>query len=205
MKEPNVVLVLKHQTIKLYDEADYGLQSKRNFKKYENTFVSGDERVLTSRVGIELFEDDELVSSCLISSEGGGTGVFKNSALISDDGIIVCCANTIFKLKTPSLNLEWKTVSDLATCFSIHKLGNDYVVHGELEITRLDKNGKIIWQQGGRDIWITAEGMDDFVIYEDYILATDWDYNRYKIDFDGKIVEEYKIEPQKNEQTKDNL
>jgi hypothetical protein len=71
------------------------------------------------------------------------------------------------------------------------------VVHGELEITRLDKDGKIVCQKGGRDIWTTAEGIEDFAVYGSYILATDWDYNRYKFDFDGNLIEEYKVEPHK--------
>ena len=65
-----------------------------------------------------------------------------------------------------------------------------------MEISRLDKKGQIVWQQSGRDIWVTAEAIDDFVIYDNYILATDWDYFRYKFDFDGKLLEEYKIEKQ---------
>lgn len=97
----------------------------------------------------------------------------------------------------PDLNLEWKTISDSATCFGIHYLGKDYVVHGELEITRIDKDGKIVWKQRGRNIWTTEEAFDDFAVYGDYILATDWAYNRYKFDFDGKLLDEYKVEPRK--------
>jgi hypothetical protein len=125
--------------------------------------------------------------------------------MISYGGLVICCSNTVFKLTIPDLNLEWKTVADSATCFGIHFLDKDYIVHGELDITRLDKDGKIVWQNGGRDIWITAEGIDDFAVYDDYILATDWGYNRYKFDFDGKLLEEYKVEPRKEKQTEEKL
>ena len=120
------------------------------------------------------------------------------STLISYGGLIICCSNTIFKLTIPDLNLEWKTIADSATCFGIDYLDKDYVVHGEIEITRLDKDGKIVWQKGGRDIWTTPEGIDDFKVYDNYIIATDWDYNRYKIDFDGNLLEEYKVKPRKD-------
>lgn len=100
---------------------------------------------MTSLIGIELFEDDILKASCLIGSEGGGTGITGSSTLISFGGLV-------------------------------------------------------IWQKGGRDIWTTAEGIDDFVVYDNYILATDWDYHRYKFDFDGNILDEYKVEPRKVEQ-----
>ena len=205
MKEPVEVLVLERQVIKFYDEGDYKLDSADNIKTYSKTFVSGDKNILTSQIGIELFEDDNLKSSCLIGSEGGGTGITGNTTMISYGGLVICCSNTVFKLTIPDLNLEWKTVADSATCFGIHFLDKDYIVHGELDITRLDKNGKIVWQNGGRDIWITAEGIDDFAVYDDYILATDWDYNRYKFDFDGKLLEEYKVEPRKEKQTEEKL
>ena len=83
---------------------------------------------------------------------------------------------------------QWKTVADSASCFGIYYLDQDYVVHGELEITRLDKNGEIIWKYSGGDIWTTESGIDDFAVYDDYILATDWEYYRYKLDFDGKVI-----------------
>ncbi len=201
MKEPIEVLVLENQTIRFYDEADFRFDSADNIKTYNKTFISGDKNTLTSQIGIEVFEEDKLISSCLIGSEGGGTGITGNTSLISYDGLVICCSNTVFKLTIPDLNLEWKTISDSATCFGIHYLDKDYVVHGELKITRLDKDGKIVWQQSGRDIWTTAEAYDDFAVYDNYILATDWEYNRYKFDFDGKLLEEYKVEPRKEEVT----
>jgi hypothetical protein len=109
---------------------------------------------------------------------------------------VICCSNTVFKLSLPDLNLEWKTIADSVTCFGIHYLGEDYVVHGELEIAKLDKDGKIVWKQSGRDIWTTIEGINNFTVNNDCILATDWEYNRYKFDYDGKLLEVSKIEPQ---------
>ena len=198
MREPNQVLVLEKHLIKFYDETDYTYNSRDNSKNYVKTFLSGDNNFSTSMVGIELFEDDVFKTSCLIGSEGGVSGINENSSLISYGGLVVCCSNTVFKLTIPNLDLEWKTISDSATCFGIYYLDKDYVVHGELEITRLDKNGKIIWQQGGRDIWTTKEGVDVFDVYDNFILAKDWDYNQYKFDFDGNVLEDYKVEPTDN-------
>lgn len=116
--------------------------------------------------------------------------------MISYGGLVVCCSNTVFKLSIPELNLEWKTQADFAACFGIYYLDKDYLVHGELEITRLNKYGQIVWQRSGRDIWTTPEGYDDFGVFKNYILATDWRYYRYKFNFNGKLLEEYKINPQ---------
>ena len=78
MKEPIEVLVLERQTIKFYDETDYTFDSSNNIKTYDRNFISGDKSNLTSLTGIELTEDDVFKTSCLIGSEGGGTGIHGN-------------------------------------------------------------------------------------------------------------------------------
>lgn len=193
MKEPIEILALEGQIIKFFDETDYRFDSTDNLKTYSKIFISGDKKSLTLLIGIELFEEEVLKSSCLIGSEGGGTWITQNSTLISEDAIVICCSNTVFKLTIPDLSLEWKTIADMATCFSIYNIAQDYIVHGELEISRLDPNGKLIWKKTGRDIWVTAEESEDFMVYDSYILATDWENNRYKIDFDGNLLGEYKV------------
>ncbi len=198
MKEPIEVLVLEKHLIKFYNEADYKFGSSENSNSYDKIFLNGNENVLTSLIGIKLFEKDILISSCLIGSEGGGTGINGNTTLISYGGIVVCCSNTVFKLTIPDLNLEWKTKADSATCFGIDYLDDDYMVHGELDITRLDKNGKIVWQQGGQDIFTTKEGVNDFIIKDKEIIAFDWSYNKYVFDFNGEVKSIEKIEPEKS-------
>ena len=63
-----------------------------------------------------------------------------------------------------------------------------YIVQGELDISRIDKNGNIIWQQSGADIFTRMEGKDNFVLTENYILATDWENRKYKFDFNGNRI-----------------
>lgn len=188
MKAPTQVIIVGNHTIKFYNETNYSSSSTDNIKYYNKAYISGANNSPISQIGIELFQDDALITSCLIGSDGGVTGINENSILISYGGIVVCCGDTVFKLTIPDLSLEWKTVADSASCFGIYYLDQDYVVHGELEITRLDKNGEIIWKHSGRDIWTTENGIDDFAVYDDYILATDWEYYRYKLDFDGKVI-----------------
>ncbi|WP_010520557.1 hypothetical protein [Aquimarina agarivorans] len=195
MKEPSEILILEKYTISIFEENDYRFDSTDNWYKYSKEYIKEDNNELTSVFGIKIFEDEKLISDCIIGSDGGATGIYMDSTMISYEGLVICCSDKVFKLSIPELNLEWKTKADTMTCFGIHSLDADYVVHGELEITRLNKDGKIIWQKRGRDIWTTPEGIDDFVVYDDYILATDWEYNRYKFDFNGNVFEEYKVKP----------
>ena len=189
MQEARQILVLENFSIRIYDENDYKINSADNIYDYSKFFLNGDKEGLSSMVGIKVFEGDKLISDCLIGAEGGGTGVHMNSSLISHGGVVICCADSVFKLSIPELHPEWATKADMATCFEIFYLGEDYIVHGEIDITRLDKDGKIVWQKSGEDIFTTVDGNDTFEITDEFIIATDWKYNRYKFDYDGNLVE----------------
>ena len=102
---------------------------------------------------------------------------------------MICCSDSVFCLTIPTLLLQWKTKADFATCFEIFKYKLDYIVHGEVEISRLSADGDLIWQQSGADIFVTPKSNeDDFVVTDDYILATDWDNRKYRFDFDGNVI-----------------
>jgi len=57
--------------------------------------------------------------------------------------------------------LQWKTKADVATCFEIFKYRSDYIVHGEMAISRLSADGDIIWQQSGADIFVSTKSNED--------------------------------------------
>lgn len=84
--------------------------------------------------------------------------------------------------------MSWQVIADSATCFEIFSIQGGYIVHGELQITKLDKNGIIIWQTSGADIFVTLEGNERFEVTESCIIATDWNNDVDKIGFDGKVI-----------------
>ena len=55
-------------------------------------------------------------------------------------------------------------ISNYPTAFEIFKIENGFIIHGELEITRIDNDGKVIWQNGGADIFVSQNGNDDFEV-----------------------------------------
>jgi len=171
----------------LFDEI-YSSDSADNINKFDFEYLDIDGSY-AEQVGIKLYKDDAIFKSAIISAFGGGTTVHKTSFVTEADRIIICCADTVFCLSIPDLSLLWKTKADTATCFEIFKLPTDYIVHGELDITRLGHDGRILWQQSGGDIFTTLHSTnDDFIITDDYILATDWENRKYKFDFDGNII-----------------
>ena len=179
----------KNLTIEVFDDSTYSYGSTDNkFYYLKYYFGDGGQKYPVSRHGIKIFDNHNEINSCIIIGSAGATGIHKNSALIDNDKLILCCCDTLFCLTLPELNLQWQTKVDNATCFQVFKLENEYLVHGELEISRVDNDGKIKWQFGGADIFVTIEGQDEFEFNSDHIMMTDFCKTKYKIDFNGKLI-----------------
>jgi len=174
--------------IEIYDDRTFTEGSADNVTQYDFVYFDKSEYHFPSVYGIKIFQDDILLKSAAIGSIGGGTVIHDTSTIIENDRLLVCCSDTIFCLSIPNLTLLWRTQADQATCFEIYKYQDSYIIHGEIEITRLDKDGKIHWQQSGADIFTTLDGKDNFVITDTYILATDWENRKYKFDFNGQSI-----------------
>ena len=132
-----------------------------------------------------MFKDDELLKSAIIGSSGAGIGVNDSSVIVDNDKILICCGASVFCLLISDLSLLWQTKADDVACFEIFKYRDTYIVHGELNISRLDKNGKIIWHQSGHDIFTSPDGEFSFQLTDDFIITKDWGGKIYKFDYDG--------------------
>ena len=181
--------------IEIFTDKTYEVDSAENTNEYDFEYLEAENKYNSTFVGIKLYENEALKKSILIGSEGGNTGINENSKIIEENRILICCADKIFCLSFPELNLLWKTKADEMTCFEIFKKDNFYIVHGELEISKLDENGKILWQKGGADIFTTISGKNDFELNEKYIIATDWENRIYKFDYDGNEYTDMKQFP----------
>ena len=178
----------KH-TIELIRVENYSENSTDNLTSYEIIHFMESDYVFPTKIGLKTYENEKVISSAIIGSIGGGTGIHKNSQIIEKDRILVCCSDSVFCLSIPNLDLIWKTQADQASCFEIFKFNESYIIHGEMEISRLDLNGKIMWQKSGADIFTTEKGTDDFEITESFIRATDWENRTYKFNFNGILIE----------------
>jgi len=184
---------MKHYTtekyrIEIYADETFTEGSADNVSQYDLIFFDKSEYTFPSVFGIKIYQYDKFLKSAVIGPNAGGTGIHDTSTIIEEDRLLVCCSDTIFCLSIPDLTLLWRTKADQAICFEIYKYQDSYIIHGELEISRLDKDGKILWQKSGADIFTTLDGKNDFEITESYILATDWENRKYKFDFNGQTI-----------------
>jgi len=179
----------KDLIIEVLDEPKFKFSSTvNNFNYSKHYFGDGATEYPTSKHGIKIYQDDQIIDNCIIIGSGGATGIQSKSSLLDDDKLLICCCNTIFCLTLPDLELKWKTQADQGTCFQIFKQQDNYIIHGEIQVTKLDKDGNIKWEFGGADIFVSIDNEEEFKIEKDGILLTDFAKKKYKIDFDGKLI-----------------
>ena len=84
-------------------------------------------------------------------------------------------------LELPTLEKRWALKADLAACYGVHYRESDQLLvsHGELEITRLDDAGNILWSFSGKDIFSGA-----FRLGDTCIVVVDDSHREYKISLD---------------------
>ncbi|MPS71626.1 MAG: hypothetical protein E2590_00565 [Chryseobacterium sp.] len=175
--------------IEVFNDSTFSFNSNDNLKIYENIYFGEvAEQYPTSKHGIKLIDNDKEIKNCLIIGSGGATTIHPNSSILDNDNIIICCSDSVFSILIVDLKLNWVKKLDMATCFQIFKIENDFVIHGELEITRIDSFGNIIWQFGGADIFVSLDEEDSFQFNDDNIILKDITGTGYIIDFGGNII-----------------
>lgn len=173
-------------TVQVSDDKYYNPDSTDNINKYD-AFYSGGDRIyrLTSIHAIKLYNvTDELIRCVGVACSGGGTTIHDNSALVKNNRLFVCCADSVFCLELPSLNLLWVSKCDWATCFGIYSYKNDFIINGELEISKINDDGHVLWKYSDRDIFTSLSSDEQFNIVEDKIFVPVWEHGIRIIDAD---------------------
>lgn len=181
----------KNFEIELLDDLNGDLDSI--IKSEDNTIYFGSEKEnpeYQSRHYIVIKELGVEISNVIIYETNSASGIYEDTFIIEDNKLWILSGNEIYCLEIPSLKLIWKKDFDHITNFTLHKLEEDFIIYGELEIFRITKNGEIIWRFGGRDIWVSVDGKNPFNIESDKIRLFDFDSNEYVLDFNGNVIED---------------
>jgi hypothetical protein len=177
-------------SIGLVNETLYNPESSDNVIEY-NKFYSDkpySEYAYPTMHGVFALIDDAVVNSACVCASGGHTGIHSNCSILNNDRLLICCASKVFCLTVPNLELLWSTKADSATCFEIFKFEDSFIIHGELEISRLDPHGKALWKFSGSEIFTTPTGKEDFKINAGLVEATTWDGVKFCLDAKTGLV-----------------
>lgn len=174
----------------MYTDHQYTVESADNLRRYKRVYVddSWDQYSNVSNVAILVKDGQDEVASAILCDTGVFTGLSESSFIIEERVLYICAGNKLYYLNIPDLTLKWKGQVDYVTNFSVQKLEDDLLVHGELEIIRITKLGEIKWRFGGHDIWVNNDGFPVITILYDQIKLLDYQSNCYSIGFDGNII-----------------
>lgn len=162
--------------ITVIDEPTYAFNSADNDRAYACEISLTDS--LTSRHGLVLNGDPIVI----VAAQGGATGVHAHSAVVSEDRLMLAVGSYIACVSiVPPYRLLWSLQVDFATCFGVHWSSEQraLIAHGELMMSRLSTDGRLIWQASGADIF--TEG---FELLPDHIRAVDFGQSVYRFDYD---------------------
>lgn len=179
-------------SIDIIDDRGYSLNPADNSvhyaKEYFDETVREGRFIPASKHGIRIKQDGIELSSAILCETGGATGIHKNSFLFADNSLFICCCDKVYALKLPDLEMIWKKELDLATCFGIYEFDGDFIIHGEISITRIDKNGNEKWRFGARDIFVTQDGSESIKVHPEKIELKDWQGYNYVLDKNGNEI-----------------
>ena len=112
-----------------------------------------------------------------------------NCAILDDETLTVLQDKTITQFRITDGSIIRHIELDCFGCnFSIYKIENGYVLHGEIEITMLDLDFIKKWSFSGKDIFASVSGKQPFEIRDDFICLYDFEDNYYEIDFNGNLL-----------------
>lgn len=157
-------------------------ESADNLQSYDvRHSLDGDAATATSRHALRLFHNDKQIRSCLFSAGGGASGVHEHTAIVHGCNCIIAVGPYMASVAVPSLDLNWATQTDSATCFGVYASpSHDCLLsHGELLIARVTHDGTIVWQAAGADIFTNGFQLDGNVIH-----VTDYYDRKYTFDIE---------------------
>lgn len=190
-------MIIKHKnlTIEITDESELDRpQINKKFKKqYPIDLGQKLEYHPSSMHGVRISEHGIEKCSVILLESGGATGIVENSFVIKNDSIYICCSDQVYSLNLLDLSVNWRKQCDHATCFQIYEFEDDFIIHGELQISRIDKQGKTKWNYSARDIFVSQDGKNEFEIIENRIEVIDWQGYKYVLNSDGEVLSEAKV------------
>lgn len=181
--------------IKFFDHQIYSPESVDNPIKFSQKYLSKEYTELGFRLAVKLgiivsLElEEENLGSAIICEVGGVTSPHPNSYIISENQLLTIACNKVFCLTLPDLELNWMVKCDDITCFSINQINGNFIIHGELQITSIDINGRINWVFAPGELLITYDNEREFQINEKGIFFEDFSGTIYLLNENGEILE----------------
>ena len=167
--------------LKIINEPAYSFNSTDNSNSYRFEKNLAPDYKPSSIHGIIL--NDERIA---LFGNDGYSGIDPNSAIFIDSLLYFAIGNCVACISVSPFKFIWAVEVDMSSCFGIYfqKEHGAFISHGELEITRLSQDGKVIWSSSGADIF--TEG---FELLLHCIKVADFNGKIYYLDYaNGNVL-----------------
>lgn len=186
------MIEISYQQYKLtiLEDDQYTIESADNLREFDHVYFDSSlsKYQITAKLAILVSFNNEEITSAILCDIGPYAGLSERTFLIDDEHLYICFTDDLYCFNIPNLALIWKKRVDYCVNHGLQKIQNDLLVHGELEIIRISKLGKIEWRFGGLDIWVNKDGLPEVTILADRIKLIDYESNCYYIGFDGNTI-----------------
>lgn len=116
----------------------------------------------------------------------------KDCVILTDDQLTVLCFQGLIQVDIASREVVfYRELSILGGTMAIYPCpeGIDgYVVWGETEIVKLNRNFEVEWTKSGADIFVSLTEKPAFQMTKERIVLNDFLGNHYELDYRGNIL-----------------
>lgn len=164
-------------TLTLVDEPCFSFGYTDNVRRYQREYLLGETRHSRSVHGILLNQTPLAV----FGAAGGCSGVHARSGVIVSGRLYLAVGDHLACFDPQVQDLVWARQVDEATCFGVYcgERENAIFCHGELTVSRLDRQGNLVWSASGADIF-TGE----FVLDSAGVHVRDFNGRKYSFSLD---------------------
>ncbi len=142
-------------------------------------------RNVSTILRIEHLPADQNQRGLIVTAYGAPSLVNKHSAACLGNTLAFVAGSYAVCVSSSLEAVLWWQQCDVGSCFGLYVVeqGNALIVHGELAITKLSNEGKILWQAEGRDIFINPPQIEG-----DEVKVWDTNDTEYCIQIDTGII-----------------
>lgn len=119
-------------------------------------------------------------------------GIYECCTVLNGEKLIIAKFNTVYEINLVCGEACHKHISDLAGAIGLYKVEDGYIIHGEMQIVKLDFELNIVWSFYGADIFASVQGRDSFILSKDKIELIDFENNHYVINLTGELIEQFR-------------
>lgn len=138
---------------------------------------------------MEIVIQNEVYEETRIALIGSLYGYESDCAVLNNKELLVLIDKDIFIINIDDYMLiKYKNIDCFGDNFAVYLVHDGYIIHGEMEIFKLDYELNKVWEFSGADIFVTQDDKLPFLIDGDRLKIYDWNGAYYEIDLNGNLI-----------------